>query len=176
MSYIMSIASAPSARLPHLGILRFSGADAHSFLQGEISKDTQQLAENIPVFAAYSSAQGRVLALIYLLPHSSGVAAILPREILQPTLERMRKYILRAKVRIEDAGESLIVAGQFGAYPAANSHYVERDGIGTAPVGHDHNRSWIIGAPDKLAAADAPTPKRFEAEWAPAPLPPRLPP
>src|SRR5258705_1654107 len=44
MSYIMSIASAPSARLPHLGILRFSGADAHSFLQGQISNDTQQLA------------------------------------------------------------------------------------------------------------------------------------
>ncbi len=43
--------------------------------------------------------------------------------------------------------------------------HVERDGIGTAPVGHDHNRSWIIGAPDKLAAADAATPKRFEAEW-----------
>src|SRR6267154_5883221 len=165
MSYIMSIASAPSARLPHLGILRFSGADAHSFLQGQISNDTQRLAENIPVFAAYSSAQGRVLALIYLLPHSSGVAAILPREILQPTLERMRKYILRAKVRIEDAGETLVVAGQLGAGPSANSRYVEHDGIGTAPVGPDHNRYWIIGAPDKLAAAHAATPNRFEEDW-----------
>src|SRR5258708_1180120 len=153
MSYIMSIASAPSARLPHLGILRFSGADAHSFLQGQISNDTQQLAENIPVFAAYSSAQGRVLALIYLLPHSSGVAAILPREILQPTLERMRKYILRAKVRIEDAGESLIVAGRFGALPESTLSYVERDGIGMAPVGRDPNRFWIVGAPDKIDAA-----------------------
>ena len=169
----MSIASAPSARLPHLGILRFSGADALSFLQGQISNDTQQLTENIPVFAAYSSAQGRVLALIYLLPHSSGVAAILPREVLQPTLERMRKYILRAKVRIEDAGESLIVAGHFGALPGSSSRYVERAGIGMAPVGRDQNRFWIIGAPDKIDAAvdaegapvDATSAKGFEQAW-----------
>jgi folate-binding protein YgfZ len=166
----MSTASAQSARLPHLGILRFSGADALTFLQGQISNDTQRLTENIPVFAAYSSPQGRVLALIYLLPHSSGVAAILPREILQPTLERMRKYILRAKVRIEDAGESLIVAGQFGALAGPSSRYEERDGIGMAPLGRDQNRSWIIGAPDKIDAAastvaGAGSATRFEQAW-----------
>jgi folate-binding protein YgfZ len=169
----MSTASARSARLPHLGILRFSGADALTFLQGQISNDTQGLTENKTVFAAYSSAQGRALALIYLLPHSSGVAAILPREILQPTLERMRKYILRAKVRIEDAGESLIVAGLVGTPPQSSSRYVERDGVGMAPVGRDQNRFWIIGAPDKIdaavdaasATADAANAKGFERAW-----------
>ena len=162
----MSTASARSARLPHLGILRFSGADALTFLQGQISNDTQGLTENKTVFAAYSSAQGRALALIYLLPHSSGVAAILPREILQPTLERMRKYILRAKVRIEDAGESLTVAGLVGAPPESSSRYVERDGIGMAPVGRDSNRFWIIGAPDKIdAEVDATNGKGFERAW-----------
>lgn len=170
ISYMMSIVSAPSARLTHLGILRFSGADARSFLQGQVSNDTQRLTENIPVFAAYSSAQGRVLALIYLLPHSSGVAAILPREILQPTLERMRKYILRAKVRIEDAGDSLALAGHFGALPDSGSRYAERAGIGTAPVGRDPNRFWMIGEPDKIdaavdAAADSASTRRFEQAW-----------
>src|SRR5580692_8709222 len=161
----MTIDSASSGRLSFMGALRFSGADAVSFLQGQVSNDTQRLTERTPVLAAYSSAQGRVLALIYLLPHSSGVTAILPREILAPTLERMRKFILRAKVRIEDAGDTLVVAGQFGLKPEANSRYVERDGIGTAPVGHDHNRYWIIGAPDQIAAADAATEKRIEEEW-----------
>ncbi len=86
ISYIMTIASASAGRLAHLGILRFSGADALSFLQGQVSNDTQRLTERTPVLAAYSSAQGRVLALIYLLPHSSGVVAILPREILRRNL------------------------------------------------------------------------------------------
>jgi folate-binding protein YgfZ len=104
------------------------------------------------------------------------VAAILPREILQPTMERMRKFILRAKVRIDDAGESLIVAGHFGALPESSSRYVERDGIGMAPVGRDQNRFWVIGAPDKVdavvdaastvaASAVAASTKRFEQAW-----------
>jgi folate-binding protein YgfZ len=154
-----------SGRLAHLGILRFTGADALSFLQGQVSNDTQPLSAGTPVLAAYSSPQGRVLALIYLLPHSSGVTAILPREILVPTMERMRKYILRAKVHIEDAAD-LVVAGQFGAAWTAASRYVEDDGIGMAPVGHDESRHWIIGRPEKIAAAaDAAAAKRFEDAW-----------
>jgi hypothetical protein len=105
--------------------------------------------------AAYSSPQGRVLTLIYLLPHSSGVIAILPRELLQPTLERMRKFILRAKVQIADVGESLILAGHFGGLAHAGSGYAETNGIGVAPVGHDGNRHWVIAAPGTDLAADA---------------------
>jgi folate-binding protein YgfZ len=164
--YIMTIDSASSGRLTHLGVLRFTGADALSFLQGQVSNDTQRLTEHRPLLAAYSSAQGRVLALIYLLPHSSGVIAILPREILSTTMERMRKFILRAKVRIEDAGDSLAVAGYAGEMPQAGSGYAEIDGMGVAPVGHDKNRYWLIAAAEKLPpAADAAEAKRVEDEW-----------
>jgi len=184
----MTIDSASPGRLAHLGILRFTGADTLSFLQGQVSNDTQPLSQSTPVLAAYSTAQGRVLALIYLLPHSSGVIAIVPREILAATMERMRKFILRAKVRIEDAADSLIVAGQARATSHADatlqaggteqadastragtkaaSRYVEHDGIGTAPVGHDGNRHWVIGPPEKIAApADAAAAKRIEDDW-----------
>ena len=160
----MPNAFAPPTRLAHLGVLRFSGVDALSFLQGQISNDTARLSEKKALLAAYSSPQGRVLALIYLLPHSSGVAAILPREVLAATMERMRKYILRAKVRIEDAADSLIVAGQFGP-PDGAQGYTENDGIGVAPVGHDSNRHWVIAAPDRLASTDAATAARAEFAW-----------
>lgn len=162
---MMNIDSACCGRLAHLGILRFSGADALGFLQGQLSNDTQRLTESAAVLAAYSTAQGRVLALIYLLPHSSGVAAILPREILLPTLERMRKFVLRAKVQIE-AATDLVVAGQFAATLPAASRYTEQDGLGTAPVGHDASRRWIIGPPEMIAApADAAAAKRIEDQW-----------
>jgi folate-binding protein YgfZ len=161
----MTIDSAPPGRLAHLGALRFTGADALGFLQGQVSNDTQRLTENTAVLAAYSTAQGRVLALIYLLPHSSGVVAILPREILLPTMERLRKFILRAKVRIEEAAD-LIVAGGLGTTPGGSSRYVEQDGIGMAPVGHDASRYWVIGPPEKIAALpDAAAASRIEAEW-----------
>src|SRR5579859_3817372 len=110
----MTIDSASAGRLTHLGVLRFSGPDSLSFLQGQLSNDTQRLAGNTSLLAAYSSAQGRVLALIYLLPHSSGVLGILPREILPATMERMRKFVMRAKVEIEDAGHSLAARRRSG--------------------------------------------------------------
>jgi tRNA-modifying protein YgfZ len=151
ISCAMSSAALTSASpLTHLGMLRFSGADALSFLQGQVSNDTRRLAAGNPLLAAYSSPQGRVLALIYLVPHSSGVIAILPRELKQPTLERMRKFILRAKVRIEDTDGSLALAGVIGALPPRTG-YTEEDGIGLAAVAHDGNRHWVLAAPAALA-------------------------
>ena len=150
--------------LSHLGVLRFTGNDALSFLQGQVSNDTQRLNGNSALRAAYSSPQGRVLALIYLLRHSSGIVAILPREILAATMERMRKFILRAKVQIEDAGDSLGVGGFIGAAPP--SGYAEEDGVGLVPVGNDPGRSWVIGPPDKLPSwKDAAEARRCEEAW-----------
>jgi tRNA-modifying protein YgfZ len=162
-----------SAHLAHLGILRFSGADALSFLQGQVSSDTRRLAENVSLLSSYSSPQGRVLALIYLLPHSSGVAAILPRELLLPTLERMRKFILRAKVQIEDAGESLSIAGVHGEQtlrsaglpvPKDATGYLEHNGIGIAR-NHDGSRFWVIGAASKLAEIPGAADTASSDEW-----------
>src|SRR5450432_2213706 len=96
------IPSPPLGSLAQFGLVRFGGPDASSFLQGQLSNDTNRLAAGAPLLAAYSTPQGRVLAVLHLLPHSSGVMAILPREIVLPTVERLRKYVLRAKVRIED--------------------------------------------------------------------------
>jgi len=138
-------------RLPHLGALRFTGPDSLSFLQGQVSNDTHRLTENRSLFAAYSSPQGRVLALMHLLPHSSGVVAILPRELILPTLEALRRFVLRSKVKIEDAGESLSVAGLHDAGRPRSEGYTETDGIGVAGVNRDPGRYWVIGAAEKLA-------------------------
>jgi tRNA-modifying protein YgfZ len=173
-----SFAALASGRLSHLGILRFSGPDALSFLQGQISNDTNRLAERSSLFAAYSSPQGRVLALIYLLPHSSGIAAIVPRELLASTLERLKKFVLRAKVKIEDAGDDLLVGGFHGEaalrnfglpIPDAPGRYVEHNGIGIAAVGTKaavgtEHRYWVIGAAaDPALAPTAAT--QIERDW-----------
>jgi folate-binding protein YgfZ len=165
-----------SGRLPHLGVLRFTGPDSLSFLQGQVSNDTRRLAENRSLSAAFSSPQGRVLALMHLLPHSSGVIAILPRELVLPTLEGLRKFVLRAKVKIEDAGELLSVAGQHDArrlqsagYTDISAGYTEREGIGVAAVNRDPGRYWVIGAAEKLAEhgldGDPLHVKQVEHDW-----------
>jgi folate-binding protein YgfZ len=148
--------------LPHLGLLRFSGIDAMAFLQGQVSNDTQALAGGTPVLAAYSTPQGRVLAVLHLLPHSSGIIALLPRELAPSTLQRLRKYVMRSKVTVEDISETFAVLGlrraaalQFPDLPQpdASHAYVERNGVGIAQVGHDPERLWVIGEAAALVAA-----------------------
>jgi folate-binding protein YgfZ len=155
--------------LPQFGLMRFAGPDTLSFLQGQLSNDTNRLAAGAPLLAAYSTPQGRVVAVLHLLPHSSGVMAILPRDIVQPTALRLQKYVLRAKVRIEDVSDQFAVFGrngidEFPAYglpagglptPDAGHPYVERNGIGVARLGSDRqpwlaNRYWVIGTQQDL--------------------------
>jgi tRNA-modifying protein YgfZ len=106
-----------------------------------------------------------VIALLQLLPHSSGVIAMLPREIVPPTLERLRKFVLRAKVHMEDLSEQFGAAGEgvVGEFesraphpgdlsaPDASSTYGEEDGIGVGRVIGDPSRQWIIGPTASLA-------------------------
>jgi folate-binding protein YgfZ len=141
--------------LTSLAVLRFSGSDAGAFLQGQVSNDTRRLADGLPLLSAYSSAQGRVVAVLHLLPHSSGVLAILPRELALTTRERLSKFVLRAKVKIEDMSDRYSVAGALDAsalelanLPAAGAAYVERDGIAVARVADaapsEAPRYWVV--------------------------------
>ena len=170
-------ASGPrSGRLTHLGILRFTGPDASNFLQGQVTNDLKRLTANNTMLAAYLTPQGRVLALMHLLPHSSGTLAILPRELMQPTAERLRKFVLRAKVKIEDPGESLLVAGCHGSaalgqaglpVPGEAGGYAELNGVGVARIGRE-TRYWVVAPP--TAPLDAPdsggcTAAMIERDW-----------
>jgi folate-binding protein YgfZ len=148
-----------SGRLSHLGLLRFAGPDAASFLQGQVSNDTRKLDGQRALLAACSSPQGRVLCLIYLLPHSTGIVAVMPREQLAPTAERLRRYVFRAKVKIDEPGgllqlygaddDALRAAGL--TPPTGDAGYAETDGIGVARLQHDAARYLLLGSPEKLA-------------------------
>jgi tRNA-modifying protein YgfZ len=169
---------AASGRLRHIGVLRFSGPDHLAFLQGQLSNDTQRLATGSPLLAAYSSAQGRVLAVLHLLPHSTGIIALLPRDVLLPTLERLRKFVMRAKVHIEDASEPFALAGLHGTQaleaagipvPHADLGYAERDGVGVGRVARTLDRYWVIGSVAQLAqyrlAGDPEDAQLIERDW-----------
>jgi folate-binding protein YgfZ len=86
-----------------LGVLRARGADARSFLQGQLSNDLTLLSANHSLLAGYHNAQGRAIALLRLIEPAPGeVLAILPRELIAGVASRLRKFILRAKVQLAD--------------------------------------------------------------------------
>lgn len=93
--------------LHSLAPLRFTGPDARSFLQGQLTQDMDSLTPNTALLASCNSSQGRVQAVLRLIQRQDGILALLPHSLIDVTLHRLRKYVLRAKLGIEDAHESL---------------------------------------------------------------------
>src|SRR5882672_11329287 len=94
--------SSPFLELGGMGVLAFRGPDAARFLQGQLSADVEKLAVGASTLAGLHSPQGRAVAVLALLRTTSEeVFAVLPRELVGAVEQRLRKFILRAKVRIE---------------------------------------------------------------------------
>jgi folate-binding protein YgfZ len=92
-----------TAELDDLGVLRVHGTDALAFLQGQLSNDVTRLAAGSALLAGLHNPQGRVVALLHLLqPAPAELLAVLPRELLPPVLQRLQRYVLRAKVQLAD--------------------------------------------------------------------------
>jgi tRNA-modifying protein YgfZ len=87
--------------LTQLGVLSLSGPDARSFLQGQVTADLDSLTPDNIALAACNSPQGRVQAVLWMLERSDGIALLVARPVLERTLMRLRRYVLRAKVTIE---------------------------------------------------------------------------
>lgn len=80
----------------------FRGPDAAKFLQGQLSADVEKLEVGAHTLAGLHNPQGRVIALLTVSRTSSeDFVARLPRELADAVIARLRKYVLRAKVRIE---------------------------------------------------------------------------
>jgi tRNA-modifying protein YgfZ len=96
--------------LAQLETLWVSGPDATSFLQGQLSADIDALRADSVALASCSSAQGRVQAVVWLVRRTDGFVLIVTRTLAQTLAQRLRKYVLRAKVTIVGARDSLQVA------------------------------------------------------------------
>jgi tRNA-modifying protein YgfZ len=85
-----------------LGVVVFRGRDAARFLQGQLSADVEKLAHGSSTFAGLHNPQGRVIAFLALVRVSAEeFVAVLPGELIEPVIARLRKFVLRAKVSIE---------------------------------------------------------------------------
>jgi hypothetical protein len=100
-----STQSIHAALLPFLGVLRFYGEDAARFLQGQVTHDTQLLADGRTLFAACNTPQGRVIALLRLKQTVDAVYALLPADLLEHVASRLRRFVLRAKVDVQIAAD-----------------------------------------------------------------------
>jgi tRNA-modifying protein YgfZ len=114
-------ADCTSVSLNSLGVLRIQGADALSFLQGQLSNDVLQLQQARALLAGYHNPQGRVIALLHLVQRApNDVLAVLPRELVAGVAQRLGKFILRAKVKLVDESAHWQLDGLRAGTPPAD--------------------------------------------------------
>lgn len=91
--------------LDHLAAIEIAGADAARFLHGQLSNDVLNLADGQSQLTSFNTPKGRVVAILRLLRDSEHFFAVLPRELAAPLLERLGRYVLRAKVSLRLSSE-----------------------------------------------------------------------
>ena len=105
--------------LSHLGLLEIDGADAITFLQGQVTNDVKQLNGANAHYSGYCNPKGRLLALFLAFAHRDHLHLQMPRALIEPIAKRLRMYVMRSKVNIKDVSESIIKIGLQGAHAKA---------------------------------------------------------
>ncbi|WP_432449157.1 YgfZ/GcvT domain-containing protein [Aliiroseovarius marinus] len=81
-------------------VLKITGADRESFLQGLVTNDVTGLKDGL-VYAALLTPQGKYLADFFLVPADAAVLVDVSTPLAQSLAQRLNMYKLRADVTIE---------------------------------------------------------------------------
>jgi tRNA-modifying protein YgfZ len=103
------------AALPALGVLAVRGADAAQFLNAQLTVDVASIDAQAWQLGAYCSVKGRVVALFEISRIDDGFCLLLPGELVEPLRSRLARFVLRSKVRLEDATSEWGAVGLTGA-------------------------------------------------------------
>lgn len=109
-----------AATLTHWGVIRAHGADAASFLHGQLTNDVQGLDAGRARLAGFCSAKGRLQASFVVWragPQDFLLAC--SRGVLPAVLKRLSMFVLRAKCSLSDATGELPLYGLAGASAGA---------------------------------------------------------
>lgn len=102
------------ADLSHLSLLKLSGEDAVTFLQGQVTNDIKQLNGGNSQYAGYCNPKGRLIALFLAYAQDGHLYLQLDSRLAEAITKRLRMYVLRSKVVIEDVSAATIRLGIAG--------------------------------------------------------------
>lgn len=151
------------APLADRGTIRVRGADADAFLQGQLSNDLRELTPTRGQLSSFSSPKGRVLALFASIRVGDQIWMETSRSLLAETLKRLKMFVMRSKVMLDDAGAEVVSIGIAGPnvdrlleaaglpVPSVLCLCAEADGIVVMRRRGAQNRYTLHGPAERLA-------------------------
>lgn len=150
------------ADLSQYGLIVAKGDDAADFLQNQLSNDIKMVDESHSQLSSYCSPKGRMLASLRIFKFQNAYLLRLPVDTLEATLKRLRMFIMRSQLTLEDASNDLARFGIYGENSVAllqeanisvptDIHEVnQQDGYFVVRVPGDLPRFEFYGNPDTL--------------------------
>ena len=125
------------ADLSKLVPLECSGRDAGQFLNAQFTSDINQLPDGAWQYSAWCNPQGRVLATFIVFRVDAAFLLLLPASLKDMFLKRLRIYVLRSDVLINDRSDELVCTGLLGndrmqplpGAPQITGQVARRDGL-----------------------------------------------
>ena len=97
----------------YLGLLKISGEDAETFLQGQLTNDISLLSVENSQLSAFCTPKGRVLVIFRLFKKENDFYLILPKERLEIIQKRLSMFVLMSKVKIENISQQWTFFGLY---------------------------------------------------------------
>jgi folate-binding protein YgfZ len=96
------------------GRLRLTGADRRSYLQGLLTNDIDALGPGQGCYACLLTAQGRMIADMYVMELGDAILMDLEGDITAKVFAHLEQFIFAEDVQVEDVSASLAQIGVFG--------------------------------------------------------------
>lgn len=162
VSPVLPVVPGIATRLDELAGIGFEGADAATFLHGQLSTDVTAMPVGAVGLSSYNSPKGRVLATLVLYRRApDAFLALVATDLAAPLRKRLAMFVLRAKVVVSDAtaGKSIVGIGGEGSREALDRVLPEAPAPGHAiatpesiVMAFADGRAVIIAEPAAAAA------------------------
>lgn len=97
---------APRDQPVHWTVLEVRGEDARTFLQGQLSCDVLALTSGDSAAGLLLSPSGEVITSLGCHVHLEGADLVVASEMVEPTLSALRRFLVRTRCELRDAGAS----------------------------------------------------------------------
>ncbi|RMG29396.1 MAG: folate-binding protein [Gammaproteobacteria bacterium] len=102
------------ADLSHVRVIAVHGEDAREFLQNQFTLDVREVDARHARLGGYCTPKGRLLALFRIFHRDDTFYLSMPGDIADAFVQRLRLFVLRSRVTIEDVSETFVHLGAAG--------------------------------------------------------------
>lgn len=115
-------------RLDDVAVVRVSGDDRRTWLNGQLTNDVRATHTGDAVYALVIHLNGKILTDLFVLDRGDDLALIVPASTVDAVLEQLGKYIIMEDVELERVSDLAVLSAQGPAAHAA----IERAAIPSA--------------------------------------------